>query len=345
VAPLLGRIAAFALALACADAGIARADALERAYTAVARQMAHGTGVVRADGYVWAYDAAQLMRFSAVDRDLTRYLEMRDAIVKRFVMTESTDHEARDDVAWRVRDDAPGDSSGTTEALAVADALMTGANAFGRPEDEILARRLSDAYMRHATIERNVWFVRNYYNFTTHAYATNSFIVDYLPDVLGATGNADGEARSDALLDRAMGPAGLFYELIQPEVDTAFPNAGLAFFSPNAVSSISNACNVALYAVHGRPAIARRVLAFGVRHAASLRRFYDVRTGRTLSTENAGTPAYACLTRLAVRLGDEHAIQLLDAPLRANARTQLHDGTLDASTATAVIFALRRSDR
>jgi hypothetical protein len=307
--------------------------------------MAHGSGIVRADGFIWAYDAAQLLRFAAIDRDLTRYVEMHDAIVKRFVSTGSDDPEARDDVAWRVRDGTPPEASGTTEALALADALLTGAKAFGRPEDAVLARRLTDAYMRHATVERDIWFIRNYYNFSTRAYATNSYVVDYLPDVLGAAGDTDGARRSAALLGRAIGPAGLFYELVQPEIDTAFPNAGLAFFSPNAVSSITNACNVVLYDVAQQPAMARRVLAFGVRRAANLRRFYDVRTGRAVSAENAGTPAFACLTRLAIRLNDEHARKILDGPLRANARTQLASGTLDAATATAVVFALRRSDR
>jgi hypothetical protein len=199
--------------------------------------------------------------------------------------------------------------------------------------------------MRHATIERGVWFIRNYYNFATHAYANNSFLVDYLPDVLADAGNADGALRSDALLDRAMGPAGLFYELVQPEIDTAFPGAGLAFFSPNAISSITNACNVALYSTRGRPALARRVLAFGVARVANLKRFYDVRTGQARSTENAGTPAFACLTRLAVRLGDEGARRKLEPFLSANAATQLAAGTAGPDTATAVVFALRRSDR
>jgi hypothetical protein len=325
--------------------GVAQADTLERAYTDAARQMAHGSGVARADGYTWAYDSAQLLRFAAVDKDLTRYLELRDAIVKRFVMNPPDDAEARDDVAWRVRDGAAPDASGTTEALALADALLVGANAFDRPDDRALAKQLADAYMRHQTTERGVWYIRNYYNFATHAYVTNSYIVDYLPDVLAAVGETDGAARSYALLDRAMGPAGLFYELIQPEIDTAFPGAGLSYFSANAISSITNACAVALYAVAGRPALARRVLAFGVQRRASLRRFYDVRSGAPLSSENAGTPAFACLTRLAVRLGDDHARALLDAPLRANAKTQLAAGALDPSTATAVVFALRRSDR
>jgi hypothetical protein len=344
VVPLLARAAALVLVVALGG-GVARADNLERAYTAAVRQLAHGAGVARPDGYIWAYDSAQLLRFAALDRDLTRYLELRDAIVKRFVITPADDAEARNDVAWRVRDGAPPEASGTTEALALADALLAGAAAFNRPDDRTLARELTDAYMRHATTERGVWFIRNYYNFQTHAYATNSYIVDYMPDVLAAAGDSDGAAHSNALLDRAMGPAGLFYELIQPETETAFPGAGLSYFSPNAISSITNACNVALEAVAGRPALARRVLAFGVQRRASLRRFYDVRTGQALSTENAGTPAFACLTRLAVRLGDEHARAVLDAPLRANAQTQLAAGGLDPSTATAVVFALRRSDR
>jgi hypothetical protein len=285
------------------------------------------------------------LRFAAVDADLTRYLELRDAVEKRFVLTGTADAEARDDVAWRVREGAEPEASGTTEALALADALLVGANVFKRADDRALARRITDAYMRHATTERGIWFIRNYYNFATHAYANNSFLVDYLPDVLADAGNTDGAQRSYALLDRAMGPAGLFYELVQPEICTAFPGAGLAFFSPNAISSITNACNLALYAVRGRPALARRVLAFGASRTSSLKRFYDVRTGAPRSTENAGTPAYACLTRLAVRLNDETARRKIEPYLRANATTQLAAGTAGPDTATAVLFALRRSDR
>jgi hypothetical protein len=303
--------------------------------------MAHGAGVARPDGYVWAYDSAQLLRFAAVDADLTRYLELRAAIVDRFVIGTGADAEARDDVVWRVRDGEAPDASGTTEALALADALLTGAAVFKRPEDRSLARQITDAYMRHATTERGTWFIRNYYNFATRAYANNSFLVDYLPDVLADAGDADGAQRSYALLDRAMGPAGLFYELVQPEIETAFPGANLAFFSPNAISSITNACGIALYAVRGRPALAKRVLAFGVARAGNLKRFYDVRTGAPRSTDNAGTPAYACLTRLAVKLGDDVARKKLEPALRLNAATQLANGTAGPDTATAVVFALR----
>jgi hypothetical protein len=342
MAALLGRVLALVLSLTPLLSAAARADTLERAYTDAIRKMAHGAGVARTDGYIWAYDSAQLLRFAAIDADLSRYLELRDAIVQRFVIVDGADPEARDDVAWRVRNGATPDASGTTEALALADALLTGAAAFKRPEDRVLARQITDAYMRHATTERSIWFIRNYYNFATRAYANNSFLVDYLPDVLADAGDGDGAQRSYELLDRAMGPAGLFYELVQPEIETAFPNAGLAFFSPNAISSISNACGIALYAVKGRPALAKRVLAFGVARAGNLKRFYDVRSGAARSTDNAGTPAYACLTRLAEKLGDETARKKLDPYLRANAATQLANGTAGPDTAAAVIFALRR---
>jgi hypothetical protein len=346
---LIRRLAiVFALALAlhtAASAPARAADSLERAYTDAVRKMAHGAGIARPDGYIWAYDSAQLLRFAAIDADLTRYLELRDAIVKRFVLTEPPAAEARDDVVWRVRDGVTNDASCTTEALALADALLTGAQTFKRPDDRDLAHLIAAAYMRHATTERGIWFIRNYFNFATQTYANNSFLVDYLPDVLADAGETDGALRSYALLDRAMGPAGLFYELVQPEIETAFPGAGLAFFSPNAISSITNACGVALFAAHGRPALAKRVLAFGVAHAGGLKRFYDVRTGAARNTDNAGTPAYACLTRLAVKLGDETARRKLDPYLRANAATQLASGTAGPDTATAVVFALRRSDR
>jgi hypothetical protein len=350
MAPLLARCAVVVCVVACAlqaaaIAPVRAADSLERAYTDVARKMATGAGVTRHDGYIWAYDSAQLLRFAAIDADLTRYLALRGAIVKRFVLTDTSDAEARDDVVWRVRDGQPSDASGTTEALALADALLVGAKAFNRPDDRDLAHRIATAYMRHATTERGIWFIRNYFNFTTHAYANNSFLVDYLPDVLADAGETDGAQRSDGLLDRALGPAGLFYELVQPEIETAFPGAGLSFFSPNAISSITNACGVALYATRGRPAIAKRVLAFGVAHVGGLKRFYDVRTGAPRSPDNAGTPAYACLTRLAVKLGDEAARRKLEPYLRANATTQLASGTAGPDTVTAVVFALRRSDR
>ena len=79
-----------------------------------------------------------------------------------------------------------------------------------------------DGYARHAAEEQGVWMIRNYFNLGTRSFATNSFLVDYAPDLVAEVAAAMGREdlaevarRSYALIEKAQAPIGLLYDMIQ----------------------------------------------------------------------------------------------------------------------------------
>src|SRR5262249_49510478 len=155
-------------------------------------------------------------------------------------------------------------ASGTTEALRLAEALWRGG-------DRERARLLLAGYARHAATDQGIWLIRNYFNFATRAFATNSFLVDYDPDFLAEVARAEPDGpwadlatRSAALVGRAATEAGLLYDVVQPELRTLTPGLDLAVFSPNDVVQLANAATVAERAIATRPEVALPVLRFAM---------------------------------------------------------------------------------
>ncbi len=328
----------------------AAADDLERGYAAKIRAYGAAGGSSRPDGYLYAVDIAAIMRFAIATSDPTLYTHVRDVAVTRFIIAGSADPEASDYVAWRVKNGEKIDASGTTEALDIGGALLAGAKKFDRSEDRAIGQRILRAYGRHQTVDLGVWMIRNYYNLVTRAYATNSYLVDYDPDVLANAGHAlsdsyltDLAMKSYKLMDHTVAPSGLLYDVVQPELATIYPvQAQLVYFSPNAVAQPANACSVARRIARGRPEIAKRILRFGASRARSLVLAYDIRSGAALDKRSAGTPALACFARLADDVRDFDARRELEGVFRDNAKTQLAQGPLDAVLAVDVDLAIRR---
>jgi hypothetical protein len=90
--------------------------------------------------------------------------------------------------------------------------------------------------------------------FTVHPFATpswilfasNSFLVDYDPDLIREIADATHDADLSKLADnclkavqQSMAPCGLFYDLIQPELMTLYPELPMIAFSPNDVVGIA----------------------------------------------------------------------------------------------------------
>ena len=113
----------------------------------VARGWVDAGRLVRADGFVYAVDVAQLMACFADAGDAGGYARLRDDALKHLVVDDRSDPYARGFVLWRYRPGAPAarrDASGTTEGLRIARALWLGANQFGRPADRDLASVVLD---------------------------------------------------------------------------------------------------------------------------------------------------------------------------------------------------------
>ena len=280
--------------------------------------------LARPDGYVYAIDVTQLAIYAAQTRDADLFRPLRRRIVDRLIV-ERNGHTF---VAWRYHPnpDKPLDASGTTEALRAAKALWLGAGAFERHTDRPLALAILRGYAAHATVDQDVWLIRNYYNLGTNAYATNSYLVDYAPDFVQRVADAaDDEAlretaqRSAQLVRRAAAPSGLLRQVIQPELATLMPGKRV-IFSPNGIEQLSNTATVAERSARTCPDVARRVLRFVQQRWPDVHGYYDARTGAPRGEARAGLATMAPLLRLAVRLDHDAMRDRLLRPVVRGAR-------------------------
>lgn len=298
---------------------------------ALARSWVDNDRLVRPDGFVYAVDVAQLMACFADAGDADGYATLRKQALARLVVDDRSDPLTRGFVLWRYRPSEANpkpDASGTTEGLRTARALWLGAKRFDRTEDADLSRTILAGYGRHQVVDHGVWMIRNYFGFGTRSFATNSFLVDYDPDFVSDAARETGDANLKELADKsyaavrgALTPAGLLYDLIQPELKTMYPLLeSVVTFSPNDVVQLSNAATVANTIARGAPDAAARVLKFATDRLAggTLRTYHYGRTGEAVNDTAVGINEWSGLTRLAASLGDRAATaSLLGNALRA----------------------------
>ncbi|MEM7627340.1 MAG: hypothetical protein AAF333_17220 [Planctomycetota bacterium] len=288
-----------------------------------ALQIVQRNELARDDGAVYAVDVTQLATYAALAGDRELYDPLRDIILNKLLIRRVEGDPAHGMVAWRHMPEPPHhDASGTTEALRAAEALYAGVQAFGLTEDRAAIKLIVDAYCRHATPPGETpWMIRNYFNLHPEVYnfITNSFLVDYDPDLLTVLAEdfdepewADVTEKSAALIDKAVTPAGLLHQMIRPEVGTIMPHyAAEGIYSANGVEQLSNVLTVAERSNTTNPAVARRVVDFCRKRLHNLRLYYDADTGRRLRGNNdtwAGVETWGPLLRLSIEL-DEPSIQ------------------------------------
>lgn len=265
--------------------------------------------MARADGCIYTVDIAQLMDAAARSGDRGLYDALRP-VAERALIHDDQDPFLDGFVAWKTHPGRPRDATGTTEALRLAEALWSGFKNFGLRQEKDLALSLIDGYRRHSYIDQGVWLVRNYYNLNTRAFAQNSFVIDYDADLLWRLAADTQDTSLSALAERtsrlvgmAGTPTGLLHEMIQPELLTAMPALGTAFFSPNNQAQLANSCAVLERSLRDHRDQANRVLSFALEREDNLGLIYDVETGARYPRGRAGVETYGCLIRLAHQLG------------------------------------------
>jgi len=287
----------------------------ERLYQQLQVLMAQAQGA-RPDGYVYTVDLSQILYYAAGKKDSRLYLPLRDFATRNLVIDKKSDPYTKGFVLWRYRDGAPADASGTTEALRLAEGLWLGSQTLGDETDRQRAISILQGYTRHAQIDHNKWLIRNYFNLQTRAFANNSFLVGYDPDLLKIVSQVTGDRllksvaqKSYATIREAATPSGLLYDIIQPEVLTLVPELKqLAIFSPNDVVKLANTCTVAERAVEEAPEVGQRVIRFALSRMPNLNTYYYGRNGEPVIPQRAEIPTYACLVRLAAKLKEEKAM-------------------------------------
>jgi len=283
---------------------------------ALARVRAGQLGRGGGEATVKAVDVAQLAAYAAMAGDDELYEPLRRFMLDKLLVRKQYGGKERVFVAWAY---TPGqtapDATGTTEALRVAEALWLGSQAFGDRhfDDRRLALDILEGYALHATTDRGVWFIANYYNLGLDHFVTNSYTVDYDPDFVRHAADATGDPalaeladKSLALVQDAAADNGLIKSIIQPEIITLVPG-GTGVFSPDGVEQLNNVLTVAERVARTDPALARRTLRFMLDQREPVHLYYRVDTGEPYGDGLAGIETYAAATRLAVRLGDRRA--------------------------------------
>lgn len=276
--------------------------------------------MARDNGDIYAVDVCQLATFAALAGDRELYDPLRTIILDKLLIQRVPGDPAHGMVAWRYSPDAPSgghDASGTTEALRAAEALYHGVESFGLDEDRQTIALIIDAYARHAAVDNGVWMIRNYFNLdpAVYHYSTNSFLVDYDPDLLMRLADdferndwAELAQRSADLIDDARTPAGLLHQMIRPEVGTIMPHlAHGGLYSINGVEQLSNVLTVAERCTTTNPDVSRDVFDFARKRTPRLRLYYDANTGRRFGGGDdtwAGVETWGPLLRLAVKLDE-----------------------------------------
>jgi hypothetical protein len=287
----------------------------DRLYQQLQVLMAKAQGA-RPDGYVYTVDLSQILYYAAGKKDSRLYLPVRDFAIRNLVIDKKSDPYTKGFVLWRYRDGAPADASGTTEALRLAEGLWLGSQTLGDDTDRQRALSILQGYARHAQIDHEKWLIRNYFNLQTRAFANNSFLVGYDPDLLKIVAQVTGDRsmqsvaqKSYATIREAATPSGLLYDIIQPEVLTLVPELKqLAIFSPNDVVKLANTCTVAERAIEEAPEVGQRVIRFALARMPNLNTYYYGRNGEPVIPQKAEIPTYACLVRLSAKLKEEKAM-------------------------------------
>lgn len=312
--------------------------------------------LARADGFAYAVDVGELMRVAARLGDREMYAALRDFAVQRLIVDEPDDPFTRGFVLWRRSpaplddEDAP-DASGTTEALRVSEGLSEGAATFGALRDRDLAFLILDGYQRHTSEAAGLLLVRNYFNFGSRDFATNSFLVDYAPDYLARAARESGRqdlaelaARSYEVVRAARSPAGLIYDVFQPEMATLFDDRRTLLYSPNDIVQTSNAAAIAATVLDGAPEVAARVLRFCRERMPELKLAYYGRTGEPARQKRPGVEIWGTLTEMSVRRRDETGLRAFAPFLVSNAVTERIPGDAFLYVAAHLLLGLEALD-
>lgn len=292
--------------------------ALQTELEAYIEQLIKNDELVRSNGYIYAIDLAQLQIYFANQDKLASYSYFRNLALKNLLIDDQSDPYTQGFIAWRYQDGQAPDASGTTEALWVAKGFWDGFEQFHDTADEEVALLMLDGYTKHAFVDQDVWLIRNYFNFGTRAFASNSYLVDYYPDfvqqVATTTNNRDLEevaSQSLKLVREAQSPSGLLHSLILPEIKTLYPDLDTVIFSPNDIVQLSNACFVAETVIQSDPDIGRNLLEFVEENLDDLKIYYYGRTGQPASEEPAKISEWTCLVRLAASLDNPELVSKL----------------------------------
>jgi hypothetical protein len=248
----------------------AERDFLLRGLETAVLQEANAGLLLRKNGQAFAIDNVLFLLYAVESRNRSLFDSFLVPFSSVFLVPAEIGGESLLTVGWKYDGDAPPDASGTTETILAAKAFW---NAGILWEDALLLQRslsLVKGYLAHQSGEGRSWQIRNYYNYGTRAFATNSYALGYFPDFLFEVACSDdfpdaSEAAGKSLrfLRNAALPNGFFSSSFDPELRTLFPEDEFSFhFSPDFRVKPGDSAFIALNMIQSDEEIPRRTLAY-----------------------------------------------------------------------------------
>lgn len=240
--------------------------------------------IYRSDGYCYAVDMGNLLIYAAKTKDRQLFDLLLSIIKNYFIQTATTDDNALYTVVWRIKNGVSPDASGTTETLRVLEGVWLGYKNWPEEDLKNLAHKIALAYAKHQVTDPfGFWYICNYYNYQTRGYATNTYTIDYNPDLLFEIGTflKDSTILSVAEKSRrfvleAQIPSGLFHNNYDHEMRTIYP--GICHFSPNNIIKPGDSAEIALTIAAGSPQEASKTLNFIKTHWPDIKGAYYANT-------------------------------------------------------------------
>lgn len=224
----------------------------------------------RASGMAYAVDGATLLLYAVESENLPLFEDLWKSFREVFVVPVDFGGPDALTICWKRHPGEPPDASGTTETVLTAKALWKAGHRWGRQDFLEQSLGFLRGYLGHISGEGRSWQIRNYYNYGTRAFATNSYALGYYPDFLAEVARSgllpeakEAEVNSLNFLRNAALPNGLFASSFDPELRTLFPDSEVSYhFSPNFRIKVGDSAFIALEMLRGDEEIPRKTLGY-----------------------------------------------------------------------------------
>ncbi|MCF7936868.1 MAG: hypothetical protein K9L28_11060 [Synergistales bacterium] len=271
---------------------------------------------LRKGGDAYAVDHATMMLYAVRSGRRELFGDLASALEERFCVRSDAGDCQVVTVCWRVRPGTPPDASGTTETFLAAAAYWRAYRVWKVPVYGERAVSLLRGYLWHQWKSGGHWMIRNYYNYSEEAFATNSFTMGYAPDLLREVGETLESSEFADVADWSLGFVlaaqtewGLFHSVFDPEMKSLYAVCmDSPHYSPNNLAKPGDSAAIALEITGSAPDAARRVLSFIKSRWPSVANAYSLTTGAPAQGKACGGGMayghWAQVLRLAAALED-----------------------------------------
>ena len=277
---------------------------------------------VRQSGEAYAVDAALFLLYAVESGNRALFDELLPPFRQAFLVSFEGGAHTSGMVGWKRRAQEPPDASGTTETMLAAKALWRAGVLWENESYLEESLSLIRGYLAHESGKEKSWQIRNYYNYGTRAFATNSYALGYFPDFLFEVARSgllleasEAADRSLRFLRNAALPNGLFSSSFDPELRTLFPESEFSYhFSPDFRIKPGDSAFIALEMAESDPSIPRRTLAllkvFWPSLPDTVYGFLSLELARAERRPEISTGHLAGVYRLALRFDEAFASEI-----------------------------------